>query len=116
MQCFEKLFGQLPPSAADFTYGPSMVAEDPNYGAWCSLQSQTELNLQKLRFFTEDIMPDRPDDKTATHLLTINCVKFYLKFTPDLWASIPSEEKRTNNDTESNSATHLIQPFSYLTS
>ena len=49
IECFKKLFRQLPSSAADFTYGPSMVAEDPNFWAWCSLQRQPEWNLQKLR-------------------------------------------------------------------
>ena len=49
-------------------------------------------------------MPDRPDDedsnKFADYLLE-NFVTFDLKFTPDMWACIPSEEKRNANGTES---------------
>ena len=45
--------------------------------------------------FTEDIMPDCPDDqncnKFADYLLE-NYVTFDSKFTPDMWAGIPSEE------------------------
>ena len=63
--------------------------------------------------FTEDTMPDRPDDqnchKFADYLLE-NYVTFDSKFTPDMWASNPSEEKRTNNGTESFHA-HLNEQF-----
>ena len=58
-------------------------------------------------------MPDRPDDKNchkfADYLLE-NYVTFDSKFTPDMWASNPSEEKRTNNGTESFHA-HLNEQF-----
>ena len=54
--------------------------------------------------FTEDIMADCPDNqncnKFADYLLE-NFVTFHSKFTPDMWAGIPSEENRTNNGTES---------------
>ena len=63
--------------------------------------------------FTEDTMPDRPDDqnchKFADYLLG-NYVTFDSNFTPDTWASIPSEEKRTNNGTEPFHA-HLNEQF-----
>ena len=56
IQCFEKLFRQLPSSAADFTYGPTVVVEDPNYRAWCSLQRQPDWNLQKLGIVSQRIL------------------------------------------------------------
>ena len=64
-----------------------------------------------------DIMPD------CAHYLLENYVTSDSTFTPDIWAGIPSEEKRlTNNSTESfhphfnEQSKHLIQPFSYFTS
>ena len=53
--------------------------------------------------FTEDIMPDCPDDKNCNKIgdyLLENYVIFGSKFTLDICAVIPSEEKRTNNGTE----------------
>ena len=35
---------------------------------------------------------------------------FDLKLTPDMWAGIPTKEKRTNKDTESFHA-HIKEPF-----
>ena len=71
---------------------------------------------------TEDIMPDCPVNqncnKFAEYLLE-NYVTFDSKITSDMWAGIPSKEKRTNNGKESFHAhfnMHLSQPFSYLTS
>ena len=71
----------------------------------------------------EDIMPGCPDDKscnTFANYLLENYVTFDSKFTPDVWAGIPSEEKRLIMDqnrfvlTLTKSSTHLSQPFSYL--
>ena len=54
--------------------------------------------------FTEDIMPDCPDEQNCNEFadyLLENYVTFDSKFTPDMWAGIPSEENRNNNGTES---------------
>ena len=47
-----------------------------------------------------DICNDQYCNKFADFLLE-NYVTFDSKFTPDMWAGIPSEEKRTDNGTES---------------
>ena len=69
-------------------------------------------------------MSDCPDEQNCNkfaYYLLENYVTFDSKLTTDMWAGIPSEEKRTNNQnhftlTLTNSSAHLIQPFSYLTS
>ena len=75
--------------------------------------------------FTEDIMPDCPDDQscnTFAEYLLENYMTFDSKFTPDMWAGIPSEEKRLIIAqsrfmlTLTNSSAHLSQPFSYFVS
>ena len=76
-----------------------MVAEDPNYRAWCSLQRQPEWSPQKLRSVSQTRTDDQYCNKFADNLLE-NYVTFDSKFSPDMWAGIPSEEKKTNNDTE----------------
>ena len=72
--------------------------------------------------FTENTMPDRPDDqnchKFADYLLE-NYVTFDSMFTPDMRASNPSEEKRTDNFTESfpdhlNEQLYASQPNIYI--
>ena len=75
--------------------------------------------------FTEDIMQDCPDDQncnTFAEYLLEDYMTFDSNITPDMWAGIPSEEKRLIMSpnrfalTLTNSSTHLIQPFSYLKS
>ena len=81
--------------------------------------------VEPTEVFTEDIMPDCPDDQncnTFAEYLLENYMTFDSNITPDMWAGIPSEEKRTNSSTEcftltlTYSSTHLSQSFSYLTS
>ena len=50
----EKLFRQLPSSAAVFTYGAKHGGGRSNFWTGCSLQRQPEVE----DWFTEDIMPD----------------------------------------------------------
>ena len=83
-----------------------------------------EWNLQKLRFVSQrilcltalttrttiswltiaiNLLTQQISDyhnKFADYLLE-NYVPFDSKFTPDMWAGIPSDKKRTNNGTES---------------
>ena len=54
--------------------------------------------------FTEDIMPICPDHQNCNKFadfLFDKYVIFESKFTPNMWAGIPSEDKRTNNSKES---------------
>ena len=58
-------------------------------------------------------MPDCPDDQNCNEFadyLLENYVTFDSKFTPDMWDGIPSEEKRTNDGTES-FHTHFNEQF-----
>ena len=59
--------------------------------------------------FTEDIKHNQNCNKFADYLLE-NYVTFDSKFTPDMRAGIPAEEKRTNNGTES-LHTHFNEQF-----
>ena len=58
-------------------------------------------------------MPDCPDDQNCNNFadyLLESYVTFDSKFTPDMWAGIPTKEKRTNNGTELFRA-HFKEPF-----
>ena len=77
-----------------------MKLEDDKWCFGLHLLDATEVE----NCFVEDIMPDCPasqnSQKFADHFVN-NYVTSESKFPPDMWAGIPSEDKRTNNGTES---------------
>ena len=97
-----------------------MVVGDPNYHNLVLITKTTRMNLEnglKVVWFalygTYRSMPDCSDRQncyTFSDYLQENYAIFDSKFTPNKWAGITSEEKRTNNGIESFHA-HFDEQF-----
>ena len=83
IQCFEKLFRQLPSSTGDSTY----AERSKLLGLVLKTKSTRVKPTEVEDCFTEDIMPDFPDDQNCNKFvdyLLENYVEFNSKFTPDM--------------------------------